>query len=259
MNIETKSSEQLAQLMQGAQVEREMTPEEIHSLVHSVQVSWRHPMEIHGVPVPASRENASHTLWMLNSMKLPENMQGQEVLDVGCSDGMFSFLSEQRGAKRVVGMDRWWGGGPGGVTVSNYDKENKELREEVTSAPFFIAHRLLKSKVEFYQGDIQRIDLTPQVANSKFDTIFFLGVLYHLENPLGALKNLRSICRERMFLESTVLRDKTTKAMQYLGLAHDIQWRPTEACLMEMLKNCGFREVRHLGDEQDRAMYEVRV
>lgn len=236
-----------------------VSKEEILREVNSVQVNWRHPIEIQGIRVPAPKQNAEHTLWMLNSMKLPSNMQGQETLDIGCSDGFFSFESEKRGAKRVVGMDRWWGGGPGGVSVTNYDKENKTLRESVTSRPFEIAHRLLKSKMEFYQGDVQRIDLVPEIANSKFDTIFFLGVLYHLENPLGALRNLRSICRGKMYLESTVHKDIDLKIMEYVGLSHDIQWRPSEVCLYEMLKNSGFSAVQRLGEENDRAIYEVHV
>lgn len=237
----------------------DISKEEILREINSVQVNWRHPIEIQGIRVPAEPSQAQHTLWMLNTMNLPTNMRGQATLDIGCSDGFFSFESEKRGAKRVVGMDRWWGGGPGGVNIPNYDKENNALRESVTSQPFQIAHRLLKSKMEFYQGDVQRIDLVPEVANSKFDTIFFLGVFYHLENPLGALRNLRSICKGKMYLESTVHRIPDLKIMEFVGLSHDIQWKPSEACLEEMMKNAGFSKIQKLGEENDRSLFEAYV
>ena len=39
--------------------------------------------------------------------------EGKSVLDIGCWDGYFSFMAEQRGARRVVSLDdpefRWGG------------------------------------------------------------------------------------------------------------------------------------------------------
>ena len=49
---------------------------------------------------------------------LPEDFAGISVLDVGCFDGFYAFLAEQRGAERVVAVDneqyRLWSR-PGGA------------------------------------------------------------------------------------------------------------------------------------------------
>jgi len=37
---------------------------------------------------------------------LPEDLSGKSVLDVGCDFGFWSFLSAQRGARKVLGLDR---------------------------------------------------------------------------------------------------------------------------------------------------------
>lgn len=230
--------------------------EEVVRAVSSLPVSWRHPIEIHGVPVPAPAA-AEHTRWMLRCMNLPDSMAGEAVLDVGCSDGFFSFEAEKRGASRVVGIDRWWGCGPaeGGKP---FDGEDDADRTSVTSAPFFTAHRLLRSRVEFFPADIQRIEATPEVAGCRFTTIFFLGVFYHLENILGAFRNLRMLCAGRVFVEGTVHRSSDLPVMEFLGRPHDIQWRPTVACLVKMMQASGFSQVRHLGDEGDRVIFEIR-
>ena len=233
--------------------------DEILSAVSSTPIGWRHPIEIEGVPVPADPRHAAHTRWMLECMKLPESMAGETVLDIGCSDGFFAFEAEKRGASRVVGIDSWWGAGPVKAKAADYDSGDDRQRRDVTSSNFFTAHRLLSSKVEFYEADIQRIDATPELRDARFSTIFFLGVYYHLENILQGFKDVRKLCEGRVFVEGEVERKSDLPVMEFLGKPHDIQWKPTVPCLVKMLERCGFSNVRRIGDEASRVMLEATV
>ncbi len=50
-------------------------------------------------------------------------------------------------------------------------------------------------------GDVERDSLA---ALGRFDVVFCYGLLYHLENPLAALRNMAAACGELLLLETTV-------------------------------------------------------
>src|SRR5205823_11074218 len=110
---------------------------------------WRHKIPLPGGKVtPGSQDN----LEQIKLLGLPEDLRGKTVLDVGCSDGYFSFACERRGAKRVVAIDDF-----SSVYIDS-------------PAGFHVAHELLGSKVEFVAGDFQKMDLG---ALGTFDIVLF--------------------------------------------------------------------------------------
>lgn len=50
-------------------------------------------------------------------------------------------------------------------------------------------------------GDAEHFDFA---ALGRFDVVFCYGLLYHLENPLAALRNMAAACGELLLLETTV-------------------------------------------------------
>ena len=106
------------------------------------------------------------------------------VDDIGAWDGFFSFEAERRGAARVVASDfyAWhgegWGSGQG-------------------KAGFELARRALGSRVE--DVDVDVMDLSPDRVGL-FDIVLFLGVLYHLPNPLLALERVAAVTRSLLVL-----------------------------------------------------------
>ena len=61
------------------------------------------------------------------------------------------------------------------------------------------AHKALGSKVETVVGDFMTMDLEPL---GTFDVVFFLGVLYHMENPLASLRRVASLSNGVAIIET---------------------------------------------------------
>lgn len=166
-------------------------------------------------------------LTRLPLLGLPESLTGLTVLDIGAWDGFFSFECERRGAARVVAADyfSWHGAGWG------------------TKAGFEIAREALGSRVE--DIDIDVMDLSPERIG-RFDLVLFLGVLYHLRDPLVALERVASVTRSTAILETVVdcVGVKRPVAAFYPGreLNDDPTnwWGPNPAAMIGMLRSVGF-------------------
>ena len=106
--------------------------------------------------------------WITNRFGLPVDLTEKTVLDIGAANGLFSFEAEKRGARRVVALE--------GFT----DTGNSSVIEA-----FDYAHAAFNSKVELIHRDF--FEFTPPFL---FDFVLFYGVLYHVLDPLGALRKL---------------------------------------------------------------------
>src|SRR5262245_461583 len=152
-----------------------MTDAEVQRLIESVP-HWYHRIPIRpGITTPGINDSAQ-TLELLD---LPADARGLRVLDVGARDGFFSFEMERRGAD-VIAVD--------------YAPAEK--------TGFRVAAGLLGSKVEFRNANIYA--LSPKEYGT-FDIVLFLGLLYHLPDPIQALQILRALCTGRMCVESHVI------------------------------------------------------
>jgi tRNA (mo5U34)-methyltransferase len=145
-------------------------------------------------------------------LRLP-NLQGKSVLDIGAYDGFFSFAAERNGAARVVALDHYvWS-----LDLPRHIQYWRDCQERgVAPLPneqtphwqpatlpgkrgYDTAHRLLSSKVETVIGDFMTMHLQPL---GQFDVVLFLGVLYHMENPLGSLQRLARLTANLAVIET---------------------------------------------------------
>ena len=147
-----------------------------------------------GIP---NREEADK--WLFH----PELFMGKSVLDVGAWDGYFSFFAEKLGAKRVLATDHFCWSGPGWGNKNGFD----------------LAHRILDSKVE--SQDIDVLDISPATVG-KFDVVMFLGVLYHLPDPIRGLQLMADVTNELLIIETTYEQLDETKSL--------FQFRPEHLC-----------------------------
>lgn len=190
------------------------------------QIRWYQTIDLGDGVVTAGADN---TPVRLQRLALPANLQGQTVLDIGAWDGFFSFEAERRGAARVLATDRW-----------------KEQGWE-SKAGFEFARTVLRSRVE--DQDISVYDITPGTVG-QFDVVLFLGVLYHLKEPLQALERVAAVTKNLLIVETAVdCLQVRRPAMAFYPTAElngdsSNWWAPNLACLQAMLRTCGFREIR---------------
>src|SRR5262245_53864876 len=203
-----------------------MTNEELQSRVSALR--WYHTIDFGGGIVS---KGADDTAVRLSRLDLPASLSGRTVLDVGAWDGFFSFEAERRGAARVVATDHysWHGSGWG------------------TKAGFELAREALGSRVE--DVDIDVLDLSPERVGV-FGVVLFLGVLYHLPNPLLALERIASVTGHLLILETVVdmVGFRRPAMAFYPGreLNNDPSnwWGPNAAAVQAMLKSVGFQTIR---------------
>jgi tRNA (mo5U34)-methyltransferase len=197
---------------------------------------WYHRIEVApGIVTPGVNESQM----ILDALQLPERLDGLRVLDIGARDGFFSFECERRGAAEVVAIDY--------------------LTPEETGFP--IARQLVGSEVEMRQANVY--DLTREEFGS-FDLVLFLGVLYHLRDPMLALDRIADVSTDRLILETQAIDDallvgpgefkrladispelESIPLMQFYpggALNEDPSnvWAPNQACLRGMLEEAGF-------------------
>lgn len=195
------------------------------------RIRWWHTIDLgQGVVTPGVDRSSEKLL----GLGLPADLSGLSVLDIGAWDGFFSFEAERRRALRVVAMDRW--DGVAGASRRGFD----------------LASRALRSRVGAFQADICALSESQARDLGAFDLVLLLGVLYHVTDPLGALRNARRLCAPgaRLILETEadMLWTRRPALAFYPGreLSGDpSNWfAPNSEALLGMLRACGFSDPR---------------
>ncbi|MBI5929664.1 MAG: methyltransferase domain-containing protein [Chloroflexi bacterium] len=162
-------------------------PTQIQALVDGF-LGWYHRIQLPGGIVTPGSNHSDATLAHLDTLGLPQDCTGLRVLDISCRDGFFTFELEKRGAE-VVGIDY--------------------VQPENTGFP--IVSKILGSKATYQVENIY--NLSPEVHGT-FDIVLFLGLLYHLRNPLLAIDHVRSVTKPggKVFVETHLIDNFVTLA-----------------------------------------------
>lgn len=189
--------------------------------------SWWHTIDLgHGI-ITAGADNSPYKLKQLG---MPEKLQQMTVLDVGASDGFFSFEAERRGASRVLATDIWSGQCWGMQVKTGFD----------------VARRALNSNVADMEIDV--LAISPEKVGV-FDLVLFLGVLYHMREPLLALERVYSVTGQQLILETHMERVGGDRPVMVFYPGSELNqdptnwWGPNPAAVEAMLKTVGFRKV----------------
>jgi SAM-dependent methyltransferase len=159
-------------------------------------------------------------------------IDGRRVLEVGAGVGRLTGFFIDRGCSVVV-------------TEAEARSENvAELRRRLPA-------------VDAREADVEE----SLVYLGRFDVAFCYGVLYHLESPLRALRNMAAVCDDLLLIETMVcdtrfpvlrLEDETKSVNQALrGVAH----RPSPSYLALALNRIGFDHVYNATDPPDHPDY----
>lgn len=188
---------------------------------------WWHSIDLgHGVVTPGHKPPAVLQA-ELDALALPD-LSGKSVLDIGGWDGYFAFEAERRGAARVAVVDHymWAMDSPGqqaywrrcmqeGVAPRPYHETEFWHPDTLPGKRGFdLAREALDSKVEDVVCDFVEADLD---ALGRWDVVLYLGVLYHMEDPLRALRRLAAVTRELAIVE--------TEAIAIPAFDHEAIWR----------------------------------
>lgn len=188
---------------------------------------WFHSIDLgHGVVTPGHKD-AQELAREVAALALPD-LRGRSVLDIGGWDGFFAFEAERRGAARVGVVDHymWSMDSPGqqaywrrcmdeGVTPRPYHETEFWQPDAMPGRRGFdLAREALGSKVEAFPVDFMGCDLD---ALERWDVVLYLGVLYHMEDPLRALRRVGAVTRELAVVE--------TEAIVVPGFEQEALWR----------------------------------
>jgi tRNA (mo5U34)-methyltransferase len=233
-----------------------ISPEGIRQRVAAV--TWFHSIDLgHGIVTPGASNVAP-----LSGTELP-GFAGRSVLDVGAWDGLYSFRAEQGSATRVVALDHYawgvsvparqayWDRCAAAGSLPDHDRDLNEFWDPNLPGRkgFDLAREVLGSAVEPVVGDLMTIDLD---ALGTFDVVLYLGVLYHMPEPLTALRRVRAVTGEVAVIETVAVRVLAQRdasllafyAGNELGGADFGNWfAPTQAGLVDLCRAAGFTRV----------------
>ena len=218
---------------------------------------WHHRIDLGNGVVSPGR---AHHFAELEATLPP--LLGRSVLDIGAWDGYYSFLAERRGAARVVALDHYvWGVDLAarnlyweecrrrGVLPDQSLDETRFWRADLPGQRSFqLARAVLRSRVEDVVTDFMSCDLA---SLGQFDVVLYLGVLYHIPEPLTALRRLRAVTGEVAVIETEGVhvpgyaRNSLLRFFPGDDLAADYgNWFATsEAALHAMCRAAGFGRV----------------
>ena len=192
---------------------------------------WYHRMTLPGGVVTPG---VADTRLALPRLHLPARLDGRSVLDIGAWDGFYSFEAKRRGAARVLATDSYSWSGQGWGRKDG----------------FRLARQALGLDVEDLDVDV--MDLSPEKVGGTFDVVLFLGVLYHVRDPITALERVASVTGDVLILEteSTLSWLPTAAAQLYptseLNRDDTNWWSINERALCGLLRRFGFTDVRRV-------------
>ena len=135
---------------------------------------------------PAVTQIFETRLQMVNSViteHFGQRLQEISCVDVGCHEGFYTVAMARLGIPKVLGVD---------VRSNNLRKAR------------FVAERFGFANIDFRQSNCEKLEVE---EIGRRELTLFLGVLYHLENPMLCLRNISSITSELCIVETQVIEE----------------------------------------------------
>lgn len=206
---------------------------------------WYHKIELPGGVVTPGWAPINPATY-----RIPEDLSGKRVLDVGSWDGYWAFEALKRGAKEVVAIDDF----------SDYLGLLEERDRKAWQTFDFCREALGYNETVCQRQELSVYNATEDRIG-RFDIVFFFGTLYHLRYPMLSLDVLSSICDGEIFIETAILDDYSPyqgglghgyggaqPVMEFypnteLGGNSTNWWAPSLSCLGLMTMAAGFDQV----------------
>lgn len=156
----------------------------------------------------SSLSNVFHLNKLLTGVvgSFEELLVGKSVMDIGTADGDMSLYAEYIGAKDL--------------TVIEYSPTNYNNLKGL----YFLKDHF-KNKMNIIECDI---DTQQWPRMDPVDFTFFLGILYHLKNPLYCLENLARVTKSAVFSSRVFDKIPRLSNVSYANEQIAYLWKPAE-------------------------------
>jgi len=202
----------------------ELEPQVAEQLLHALfgLRPWRKgPFKIFGTEVDC--EWVSYIKWnRLKNAITP--LRGKRILDIGSSCGYYLYRMSNQQPKLLVGLEPY--------------------------ATFYFQFCLLQKLIKAPNCYTipAKFEELPLMAGY-FDTIFHMGVLYHLRSPLDSLIQIRRTLRRggELVLETLIIPGDEHLALsppERYAKMNNVYFLPTVPCLSSWLEKAGFTNIR---------------
>jgi tRNA (mo5U34)-methyltransferase len=213
--------------------------------------TWMYRFDLgHGVQTALHSEyldGMHQSRWAMIQPELERTFAGRwdrtRALDIACNEGWFAFEVAKLGAAETIGFD---------------------ARDINIRKAHFVQAQLETPRLTFRTQNLFDVDARRE---GPFDLVLCLGLIYHLEDPMGAVRKLRSLTRELCVIETEVARPAnitidrgpgdgllTTEDAFVFMPEPEYQWNPlssvtgaaivpTLSALKSMLTLVGFKEI----------------
>ncbi len=182
---------------------------------------WRKgPFEIFGIDLDT--EWRSNLKW--DRVKKHMDFKNKVVLDIGAGSGYYAFRMKGGGAKLVLGLEPYF------LYFTQFCLLNKFVQaKNVAILPF-------------------AFEDFPNVSKA-FDTIFLMGVLYHLKSPIEHLVKIKACLKDagELVLETLVLDSKKEAVLtpkEVYGKMSNVWFIPSLKTMEIWLERAGFKNIR---------------
>ncbi len=174
------------------------------------------------------------------------SLEGLRILDAACNCGGFVMEAVKYGSKSVLGID-----------IANHYIEQAN----------FIKQAKGLENVEFKLMDIEDVE---ESSLGLFDITFCFGILYHLENPIHAMRQLSSVTRKIILVDTDIYINENPQnddkeplwMMNFPSIVNPdsristttlwrskrkfVQFTPNETAVIELLRFLGFSIVKKI-------------
>jgi ubiquinone/menaquinone biosynthesis C-methylase UbiE len=106
-----------------------------------------------------------------------------ECLDIGCHEGFYSLAMARRGVRSVVAVD---------------------ARPENLTRARFVSQAMGVANIVYRQG---RVETLASDQARTFELTLFLGLLYHVEDPMRCLRQVAAVTGELCVIETQVVNE----------------------------------------------------
>ncbi len=202
----------------------EISEDQRQSVLRSIKSlsPWRKgPFDVFGIPLDC--EWASNIKWDRVKDHI-RPLKGKRIFDVGCSSGYYMFRMLAQEPFMVLGID------PQILYYSQF---------------LLLQHFAARDNLYYLPAKLEELpDFTDY-----FDTVFFMGVIYHRKSPIDTLGQLRKsmIKGGELVIETLIIEGDKPHALfpedRYASM-RNVFFIPTVACLESWLKRSKFGDIR---------------